>query len=136
MDFSFTLNSAHDLSEIATPVTLQNGSTGKCIDDCRIIWDTGATSSMIAERIAQQLHLPPAGETSITGVHGTERANIYHVTLCFQKGLLIRDLRVASASGDCGFDLLAGMDIIGKGCFIVDGTGNDGTCVMFQLKEC
>ena len=120
--FRFTLQG--DVQhEISTPINVRNPITGGT-SRCNAIWDTGATSSMIAANVAKHLSLTPTSTVAIAGVHGIKDAPCYYVDVLFDNGALLRDIKVAEASNVGGFGLLVGMDIIGKGVFRVDGTNN------------
>jgi hypothetical protein len=109
--------------EIKTPVIIRNTETGD-YTTCDAIWDTGATSSMIAENIAHTLRLKPVGHTVIAGVHGVTNANTYCVDVKFNIGATVKGIKVAEASNTGGFGLLVGMDIIGRGKMYLDGTSD------------
>lgn len=133
--FFFSLEYPRPADEIATPITVSCRSD-RCeicdhpIHHCTAIWDTGATSSMISKEIADKLGLHPVGQVKIAGVHGSQAANVYEVDLAFDNGCRIPAVRVSEAAAGGGFDVLLGMDVIGRGIFIVDGSG-EGTRVYF-----
>lgn len=70
---------------------------------------------MISEAVARELELYPCGEISVSGVHGTDKSNLYFLDICFGSGCVLKDHRVSGAGGDAGFDLLIGMDILSLG---------------------
>ena len=100
--------------ELAIPVTLS--ANGRRIVDCIGIIDTGATSTMISELVAEELRLYPCGEISVSGVHGTNRSDLYFVDIAFGD-YRIPNHRVSGAKGNAGFDILIGMDILSMGEF-------------------
>lgn len=104
--------------ELAIPVTLRCSDCGKPghkLIDCVGIIDTGATSSMLSEVVAEELQLYPCGEISVSGVHGADNSNLYFVDIVFGSGYTLSNHRVSGASGNAGFDLLIGMDILSLG---------------------
>lgn len=106
-----------DSKEIAIPVSLscrKCGNSGAVLRACVGIVDTGATSTMIAERVAEELQLTPCGSVSIAGVHGTSNANKYTLDIDLG-GYILTDHPVSGAEGNAGFDLLIGMDILSLG---------------------
>lgn len=110
--------------ELAVPVSIgcRCGDCEHCglpQRNCRAIFDTGATSSMISSAIAQELELIPVGTANISGVHGTQKTNLYVVNMIFQNGFMIPDIMVSEAGPDGGFELLIGMDIISRGTMVV-----------------
>jgi predicted aspartyl protease len=100
--------------ELAIPVTLSGN--GRKIVDCIGIIDTGATSTMISEQVAEELRLYPCGEISVSGVHGTNKSDLYFLDIAFGDFVLFNH-RVSGSTGDAGFDILIGMDILSMGDF-------------------
>ena len=99
--------------ELAIPVEIRSSRCRKyplAVKNCIGIIDTGATSSMLTETIARELDLIPSGNITVSGVHGTENANMYEVDIIFGNCCILRDMPVSGANGDAGFDLLIGMD--------------------------
>ena len=130
--FTFRLKCPADNAEIATKVEVCAPGNGKGVI-CRAIWDTGATGSMIAADVAEKLNLRPLGETRILGVHGAQKAKVYKVDVVFpQAGVILPGVRVSEADSGGGFDLLIGMDIIGRGMFGIYGDG-ESLSVVFGL---
>ena len=130
--FTFRMKCPADNAEIATKVKVCASGNGKGVI-CRAIWDTGATGSMIAADVAARLGLSPFGETRILGVHGSQKAKVYKVDLVFPKaGVILPGIRVSEADSGGGFDLLVGMDIIGRGMFGIYGDG-ESLSVVFGL---
>lgn len=110
--------------ELAVPVaiacSMQGMVTGAdALRDCKAIFDTGATSSMISSDIARALHLQSIDTALVTGVHGTERVSIYTIDVRFKGGFTLSTLHVAEAGADAGFDLLIGMDVIARGSMLL-----------------
>lgn len=129
--FRFSLEEVEHQHEIKTPIYIINKATGSKVQ-CDAIWDTGATSSMIASNIVKRLNLKPVSSTVIAGVHGVQNANCYVIDAMFSIGTILPDIKVAEASDTGGFGLLVGMDIIGEGVLHIDGTSNVLT-VEFEL---
>lgn len=129
--FRFTLTEYEHQHEIKTPVHVQNTQTGGTVL-CDAIWDTGATGSMISETVARKLQLHPIGSTTIAGVHGVSDAKTYTINICFDNGVVLRNIKVSEASNTGGFGLLVGMDVIGRGILHVDGTDEPLT-VRFEI---
>jgi predicted aspartyl protease len=130
--FSFRMKCPADNAEIATKVEVRAPGKGKGVI-CRAIWDTGATGSMIAASVAEKLDLKPCGETRIFGVHGSQKAKVYTVDVVFpQADVILPEIRVSEADSGGGFDLLVGMDIIGRGMFGIYGNG-ESLSVVFGL---
>jgi hypothetical protein len=102
--------------------------------------DSGATSTAISAKVANTVGLQPIGKINVFGVSGSK----YHNCYTFHVGFLIGKVtqgpgggqfqgQVAVfqdviqgaelALGQGGFDVLLGMDIIGKGSLAVEGGG-------------
>lgn len=135
--FYLTLSSDRKMKEISTPISIACG--GGCCDissrplhRCNAIWDTGATSSMISAEVARKLKLHRTGEVQISGVHGMKQTSTYMVDLLFANGFSIDGLNVSEADDGGGFDVLIGMDVIGRGRLLVDGLG-DGCYIAFTF---
>lgn len=131
--FQFNLETSGCVPEIATPIYLSKPDSTADKIKCSAIWDTGATSSMISAAIAKKLALASIGTTQIAGVHGVSNAKCYQVDITFGNGFCLQKIKVSEASDFGGFDLLVGMDIIGHGIMILDGTRDKKLCVHFQI---
>lgn len=87
------------------------------------IWDTGATMSVISERVAEVCRAPQVAETPVQGVHGIAQRPVHLITLELPNGIMIPALRVIAADlGDA--EVLIGMDVITRGDLAV--TNADG----------
>lgn len=120
--FQFRFSANKETSEIATPLYLKKHGEINGEQKANAIWDTGATSSMISAAMAKKLQLTPSGTMQIAGVHGVQNARCYYVDIIFGNGFCIPSVKVSEASDFGGFDLLIGMDIIGQGALVLDGT--------------
>jgi hypothetical protein len=130
--FTFRMKCPADNAEIATKVEVCAPGKEHGIV-CRAIWDTGATGSMIAAGVAEKLKLRSCGETRIFGVHGSQKAKVYKVDVVFpQASVILPGIRVSEADAGGGFDILVGMDIIGRGMFGIYGDG-ESLSVVFGL---
>ena len=130
--FQFRFSASKESSEIATPLYLKKHGEINGEQKANAIWDTGATSSMISAAMAKKLQLTPSGTIQIAGVHGVQNARCYYVDIIFGNGFCIPSVKVSEASDFGGFDLLIGMDIIGQGALVLDGT-QDVLNVRFQF---
>ena len=92
----------------------------------RALWDTGATNSVITDRVVQQCNLMPSGKTFVYGVNGQHLSDTYLITIQLQGLILFPSLRVTR--GDfLGADVLVGMDIINRGDFFVTNHNGETT---------
>ena len=130
--FQFTFEAeSSSASEISTPLFIRKHGDTSLEYPAKAVWDTGATSSMISAALAKKLALPLVGTIQIAGVHGVQNARCYSVDIVFGNKFTIPAIKVSEASDFGGFDILIGMDIIGKGKMNIDGTGSKLT-VCFQ----
>lgn len=129
--FQFKLKNNNDNSEISTPIYIKNNRKQQT-EKGNAVWDTGATSSMISAIMAKKLQLVPIGTAQIAGVHGIKNTKCYLIDIIFQNGFIIENVKVSEASDFGGFDLLVGMDIIGKGILLINGI-NGEMKVLFQF---
>jgi hypothetical protein len=88
----------------------------------RAVWDTGASGTVITQRVADALGLLPTGMVVVHGVHGQKETETFLVNAYLPPNVMFPALRVTK--GDLqGFDILIGMDIIGTGDFAVTNVG-------------
>jgi len=85
------------------------------------IWDTGATNSVITEKVVDQCGLKPTGMTRIRHADGEVRAEVYHVNIGLPNKVAFPNVRVTKLRL-AGSDALIGMDIINYGDFAVTNT--------------
>lgn len=100
----------------------------------RAIWDTGATGSVITQKIVDECGLKITGMTKVHGVGGPRNSPVYKVNIGLPSGVGFAMLNVTLAENMPGADALIGMDIIGRGDFAV--TNVDGkTVVSFRTPS-
>lgn len=91
----------------------------------RGIWDTGATSSVITQKIVQKLDLKPIGKTQVQGVTGVAVRDRFLVNFYLPNKVVIPNVSVTECDALAGdFEILIGMDIIGLGDFAVTNYQN------------
>jgi predicted aspartyl protease len=97
------------------------------------IWDTGATGSVITEKVVNDLGLKPTGQTTVFHADGeTPNVPTYLVNIGLPQSVLIGGVPVSRGKLGGGVDVLIGMDIISMGDFAI--TSRDGkTCHSFQI---
>lgn len=98
------------------------------------IWDTGATNTVISEKLAQELKLMPIGRTNVSTAGGIIEANKYIVGLKLPNNLQIQNVMVTAGNLN-GTDFLIGMDIITLGDFSVTNL-NGKTTFSFRYPSC
>ena len=93
----------------------------------RAIWDTGATNTVITERVVKACKLKPTGVTLAHTVGGTKRANTYLVSVFLPNNVVFGQLKVAEGEIYGQADVLIGMDIISQGDFAVTNVDRETT---------
>ena len=108
-------------NQIVTDIEIKDPSSSKSIKTMAI-WDTGATNSVITEKIASDLGLVTIGVGTVIGVHGTKDVNKYFVNITLNNKSVSLDLPVTECSSlvtDESIGALIGMDIINIGDFAI-----------------
>ncbi len=83
-------------------------------------WDTGATVTVISERLVAELGLIPIGRTKISGYNGRPKVtNEYRVDLVFPNDIRVPFVKVVEAPL-VTMDLLVGMNVINQGHLDID----------------
>ena len=97
------------------------------------IWDTGATRSVISDRVVAACELKPMTSVQVHGVHGPSTTPVFLVNLVLPNKVRVPGLPVTLGKlGEA--DVLIGMDIIGRGDFAV--TNFDGkTYFSFRMPS-
>ena len=100
----------------------------------RAIWDTGATGSVISERVVERLGLYAISRQEVTAANGSRTAGVYLIGLYLLNNVVFPSLPVTDGNLGNDVDVLIGMDVIGSGDFAV--THVDGrTCMSFQMPS-
>ena len=82
------------------------------------LWDTGATNSVITQRVVNTCGLKPTGTARVDHAQGTiDNVPTFLVDIELPNSVLVEDLTVTL--GVLQVDVLIGMDIIGRGDFAV-----------------
>lgn len=100
----------------------------------KAIWDTGATASVITQKVVDNCGLSPIGMVLVHGVHGTSQAEVYVVNIRLPNGVGIKLVNVSKGDLVGGCDVLIGMDIINLGDFAVTNQ-NKRTVFSFRLPS-
>ena len=82
------------------------------------IWDTGATASVISQKVVAELGLLPTGMTRVQHAHGSTDAEVYLVNIALPNRVAFASVRVTKGELVSN-DVLIGMDIICNGDFAV-----------------
>lgn len=138
---SFTLNSDGLLRALITPCWISQGfdpanpSDRPIVKEYNAIWDTGATGSVISERVINELGLKPIGiqQVHTASSEGAIVVNEYMINVMLPNNVGFAYIHVTEGKLN-GFDMLIGMDIITRGDFAV--THRDGkTKFSFQMPS-
>jgi predicted aspartyl protease len=99
----------------------------------RGIWDTGATASVITQKVVNELGLQQIGITKVHHAQGQTLAEVYLVNVAVPNGVGFAGVRVTK--GDLpDVDTLIGMDIMGRGDFAVSNF-NGKTAFSFRMPS-
>ncbi len=82
------------------------------------IWDTGATNSVITQKVIKDCGLVATGMAKVRGVHGAKKSETYLVNIALPHKVVVAGVRVTKGNIP-GADILVGMDIINRGDFAV-----------------
>lgn len=99
------------------------------------IWDTGATNTVISNRVAKEMNLVPIGMVTVSTANGMTETYKYIISLVLPNKLKIEDIEVTSGNLGEGVDLLIGMDIISLGDFAITNVNNK-TVFSFRFPSC
>ena len=85
------------------------------------IWDTGATNTCVTTRVVNECALTPITMADVTGIHGTERSNVYLIDVYLPNKVVVRGIQAleVAALAEKQDDVLIGMDILVLGDFAV-----------------
>lgn len=85
----------------------------------RAIWDTGATGTVITQKVVDDCGLKPIGMAKVHGVNGEHLAEVYLIHLQLPNTVTYRSLEVTKGQLSPPMCLLIGMDVICRGDFSV-----------------
>ena len=87
---------------------------------CKAVIDTGATRTMISEKIAQKLNLIKTGEIICKVAGGREiEGDLYSAMICFPEKHIIM-MNVGALKGSKNSEALIGMDFYGRRIFLTN----------------
>jgi hypothetical protein len=121
--------------KVAEAGMLKDGDSTSDLPGYKGIWDTGATNSVVTQKVVDNLKLQQIGVAKVNGVHGEDTSPVFLVDFILPLGLTIPGLRVTLGKLPNDTDVLIGMDIISLGDFSV--TNLDGrTKMSFRIPSC
>lgn len=109
--------------KVYTPVLDQSKGPDKQTADLVGIWDTGASGTMITQRVVDELDIKPIGRTEVHHAQGTDESPVFLVDIQLPMMVVIQSLAVTLGKLPTGVDVLIGMDVIGTGDFAITNVG-------------
>ena len=98
------------------------------------LWDTGATGSVITQRVVKECSLQPTGMTKVNTASGETTSPVYLVNFGLRNNVGVAGLRVTEGIISDEIDVLIGMDIMNHGDFAV--TNHNGkTTFTFRIPS-
>lgn len=120
---------------LVTTISITQPETFDSQYDTRAIWDTGASGTVITQKVVDYLGLEPTG---FTRVHTASQQNVdtptFLVDVVLQNGVRITNVNAPLGVIIDGIDVLIGMDIITLGDFAVTNF-NGNTCMSFRVPS-
>ena len=109
------------------------------LDDCgahqyAAIWDTGATGSVITQRVANECGLKPIGMTRTYTANGIKNCSVYLVSIFLPNKIVAPVVKVTEGILSDDEDVLIGMDIISQGDFAITNL-NGKTIFSFRMPS-
>jgi len=95
------------------------------------IWDTGATNSVITQKVIDECGLKPIGMAKVYHANGESLTTVYFASVFLPNKVIIPQLRMSKGIIVGDAEVLIGMDIISQGDFAV--TNKDGK-TMFSFR--
>ena len=126
---ALTNNNKGIARRILTPIEVKNVFDDKTVSTFGI-WDTGATGSVITKSTAAALKLLPIRRTTVRGVHGKRKVNVYIVNITLDNKNITLNAHVTECeelSADKSVGFLIGMNIITMGDFSITNFDGDTT---------
>lgn len=88
------------------------------------LWDTGATGTVISQKVIDDCGLAPTGLIKAHGVDGEYQTETFLINIMLPNGVGLAGQRVTRGTFSTGeFDVLVGMDVMNNGDFAVTNYG-------------
>jgi predicted aspartyl protease len=138
---SFTLSAPSTLKEIKTPAFVSSAFDPTVLAanlhppsiQFEAIWDTGASGTVVSQRIVDSCGLKPIGMVRVQTAGGVSNCEVHLINLTLPNGICFNHIRVTKA--DMGkVNLLIGMDVISRGDFAITNL-NGQTCFSFRFPS-
>ena len=125
--------------EISLPA-IEKNEINSCLKfKYKAIWDTGATSSAITEKAANQLGLKPISMVKVNTAGGEKLQNVYLVNIYLPNKVVVPFVNVTeckelSQNNNDNLEVLIGMDVITLGDFSITNK-NNSTWLSFRMPS-
>jgi len=113
----------HSEGHILMPTATHPDFKQKSFHKFPAIWDTGASGTVISKKVVDEVGLVETGKEWVTGVNGTALKPTYLIDLGLPNRVIIQNVLVVLGELK-GFDILIGMNIIGRGDFSLSNYDN------------
>ena len=121
-------------SYIYAPVDLSLCKEVKRVKVVRSLWDTGASVTLISARVAKVLGLTSIGKSGVSGYNeGIDVKDTYCVHVGLPTGDIVTNIMAMEFDSD-EYDVVIGMDVIGKGDLAITNL-NDRTTFSFRIPS-
>lgn len=127
-DYAFTRNYAGREDKLVVEAGILTGPTKAGKDGTATnvsprmydsIWDTGATNSVITQRVVNECGLKPTGMVMVHGATGEKMCETFLIDMLLPNNIVISSVNATKADHLSGCDILVGMDIINLGDFAI-----------------
>ena len=138
---SFTVSHKGRVSVLKSPATIYQAfdplhtPSPPSSHDFTAIWDTGATGTVITQKVVDRCGLKPIGRTIVNTAQGTMQTTVYLVNIMLPNKVGAASLRVTRGNIGGDADVLIGMDIIGIGDFAITNK-DEKTVFSFRAPSC
>ena len=119
--YNMTMNVLFDVVEVSFL------SKNKILE--KAIWDTGASTSSINVKYAEEMGLIPVSYANISTANGPCVVPVYYINIKFNDNFSINGIAV-TGTDLVDIDMLLGMDIINRGQFTISNN-SEGTTISF-----
>ncbi|MFZ5975751.1 MAG: SEC-C metal-binding domain-containing protein [Bacillota bacterium] len=123
---AFTVQHSTLVHQLITKVTVINPINNKSIE-VNAIWDTGATSTCITNKVVNDLGLEQTGVCTISTASGISQAPRYGISLKLPNNLHINPFQADMVTLHDNVEMLIGMNIITTGDFALTNHNNKTT---------
>lgn len=100
----------------------------------KALWDTGATGTVITQKVVDECDLRPIGVTEAYTASGISQTNLYLVNVWLPNKVIIYNVSAALAQVFGDVEVLIGMNIMNRGDFVVTNKGGK-TVFSFRLPS-